>query len=443
MISHSLKIAVSVVCIFSFVTDTSAQRWSLDQCVDYAIEHNIEVRQRMLDVRQGELAVREQKDRVLPNLSGYGSESFSFGRGLTADNTYANRNTSSFSVGAQLSLPLFQGLRVVRGVKYSNTSLRALVEQTEAVKDNVTVNVIAQYLQALYARENLEVARMSLGVAQDELHRREQLLEAGKIPELDLYEAKAQVSRDELTVVNAVNDSIIAMLDLANLLNLENDGSFDIKPLPENIDEAIPSVEQVWNSMLLDNHSLKAANIQRDAAAQNVEVSKSGYLPTLSFSASLGTNYYKTSGFDNGSFSDQMKLNFSKSLGFSLNIPIFDGFTTRNSVNRAKLQQLNADINLENTRQTLYKTITTAHAQAVAAERKEKTSDVAVESTKAAFDAMKVKYDNGRANATEYEKSKAEYTNALSERLQARYERILRTRILRYYENGTVNRQNR
>ena len=440
MISRSFKIAFSVVCVFCVVADTFAQGWSLEQCVDYAIEHNIEVRQRMLEVRQGELAVREQKDQILPNMSGYGSESFSFGRGLTSDNTYANRNTSSFSVGAQLSLPLFQGLRVVRGVKYSNTSLRALVEQSEAVKDNVTVNVIAQYLQALYARESLEVAKMSLEVSKDELRRREQLLEAGKIPELDLYEAKAQVSRDELTVVNAVNDSTIAMLDLANLLNVENDPSFDIRPLPENIDEGIPSVDQVWGAMLIDNHTLKAANIQRDAAAQNVEVSKSGYLPTLSFSAGLGTNYYKTSGFDNGPFSDQMKHNFSKSLGFSLNIPLFDGFSTRNSVNRAKLQQLNADINLENTRQTLYKTITTAHAQAVAAERKEKTSDVAVESTKAAFDAMRVKYDNGRANATEYEKSKADYTNALSERLQARYERILRTRILRYYENGDINR---
>ena len=376
---------------------------------------------------------------MLPHLSGYGSENFSFGRGLTADNTYANRNTNSFSVGAQLSLPLFQGLRVVRGVKYSNTSLRALVEQTEAVKDNVTVNVIAQYLQALYARESLEVARMSLSVAQDELHRREQLLEAGKIPELDLYEAKAQVSRDELTVVNAVNDSIMAILDLANLLNLENDGSFDIQPLAETGEEYIPSVEQVWSAMLIDNHSIRAANIQRDAAAQNVDVSKSGYLPTLSFSAGLGTNYYKTSGFANGSFAEQMKQNFSKSLGFSLNIPIFDGFSTRNSVNRAKIQQLNADLNLENTRQSLYKTITTAHAQAIAAERKEQTSDVTVASTKAAFEAMNVKYDNGRANATEYEKSKADYTNALSERLQARYERILRISILRYYEKGTIS----
>ncbi len=436
MIRCVFRIVLVVVGVFVVATDSSAERWTLEKCVDYALEHNIEVQQRLLEVRQGELAVREQKDQVLPRLSGYGSENFSFGRGLTADNTYANRNTSSFSVGAQLSLPLFQGLRVVRDTKYSNTSLRVLVEQSEAVKDNVTINVIAQYLQALYARENLEVARMSLTVAKDELYRREQLLEAGKIPELDLYEARAQVSRDELTVVNAVNDSIMAVLDLANLLNLENDGSFDITPLEEEGDMSIPSVEQVWSAMLIDNHSLRAASIQREAAQQNVDLAKTGYIPTLSFSAGLGTNYYKTSGFNNESFGDQMRNNFSKSLGFSLNIPIFDGFSTRNSIARANLQQLNAELNMENTRQSLYKTITTAHAQAIAAERKEKTSDTTVESTKAAFDAMRVKYDNGRANATEYEKSKADYLNALADRLQARYERLLRTRILRFYESG-------
>ena len=143
--------------------------WTLDSCISYALTHNVEVRQRINAARQGELAVREAKDRVLPNLSGYGSENFSFGRGLTADNTYANRNTSSFSVGAQLSVPLFQGLRVVRSIQYSETSLKALVEQSEATKDDVAINVMAAYLQALYSREALGVARMSLGVSQEEL----------------------------------------------------------------------------------------------------------------------------------------------------------------------------------------------------------------------------------------------------------------------------------
>lgn len=411
----------------------NAEKWSLDSCVAYALEHNIEVRQRVLAARQGELAVKEAKDAALPNVSGYGSESLGFGRSLTSLNTYANHNTSSFAVGANLSLPLFQGLRVVRNVDYSRTSLRALVERSEAIKDDVTVNVIAQYLQTLYSREALAVARMSLSVSEAELKRREQLLEAGKIPELDLYEARAQVSRDNLTVVNAQNDSVLALLDLANLLNIKQDSDFDIETLPEDNGSPIPTVEEVWSNVTLNNHSLRAASIERDAAEKNISVAKTGYIPTLSFNAGLGTNYYKTSGYDNDSFAHQMKNNFSKSLGFSLNIPIFDGFSTRNSVARAKLQLLNTELDLENTRQTLYKTISTAYTQAVAAESKEESATVAEESTFKAFEAMRVKYDNGRANSTEYEKAKADYINAMAERVQAHYEKLLRIRILNHY----------
>ncbi len=431
MKKHLVSLLILASC-FSPLISLASGGWSLDSCVNYALLHNVEVRQRINAARQGELAVREAKDRVLPNVSGYGSQNFSFGRGLTADNTYANRNTSSFSVGAQLSVPLFQGLRVVRSVKYSETSLKALVERSEAVKDDVTVNVIAAFLQALYSRENLGVARLSLQVSNDELNRREALLEAGKIPELDLFEARAQVSRDELTVVNAQNDSVMALLDLANLLNLENDGTFDIIPLQEQ-DLPFPTIDEVWSNMQMNNHTLRAAAIQKQAAGESVAVAKTGYIPTLSFNAGLGTNYYKTSGFANEGFANQMRHNFSKSLGFSLNIPIFDGFSTRNSVARARIDQLNADLDLENTRQSLYKTVSTAHAQALAAFSKEKASDAAVENTKAAFDAMTVKYDNGRANATEYEKAKTDYINALSDRLQASYERQLRLRILNYY----------
>lgn len=423
----------SLLCLLpSSLLQAAPDGWTLDSCINYAISHNVEVRQRINAARQGKLSVTEAKDRVLPNLSAYGSQNFSFGRGLTADNTYANRNTSSFSVGAQLSIPLFQGLRVVRSVKYAETSLKALVEQSEAIKDDVSINVMAAFLQALYSREALGVARMSLEVSKDELRRREILLESGKIPELDLFEARAQVSRDELTVVNAQNDSVMALLDLTNLLDIENDGSFDILPLQ---DEHLPmlSLEEVWTNMQMANHTLRAAVIRKQAAGENVEVAKTGYIPTLSFSAGLGTNYYKTTGFQNEAFASQMRHNFSKSLGFSLNIPIFDGFSTRNSISRARLEQLNADLDLDNTRQQLYKTVSTAHAQAIAAGSKEKAAAAAVENTKAAFDAMTVKYDNGRATATEYEKAKADYINAVAERIQASYERQLRLRILHHY----------
>lgn len=226
---------------------------------------------------------------------------------------------------------------------------------------------------------------------------------------------------------------MLALLDLANLLNLKQDSDFDIETLPEDDGTPIPTVEEVWSNVTLNNHSLRAASIEREAAEKNISLAKTGYIPRLSFSAGLGTNYYKTSGYDNESFGRQMKNNFSKSLGFSLDIPIFDGFSTRNSVARAKLQQLNAELDLENTRQTLYKTISTAYTQAVAAESKEESATVAEESTFKAFEAMRVKYDNGRANATEYEKAKADYINAMAERVQAHYEKLLRIRILNHY----------
>lgn len=407
-------------------------KWSLDSCINYAVAHNNEVRQRMLAADQGELQVTEALDRVLPTLSGYGSENFSFGRGLTSDNTYANRNTSSFSVGAQLSLPLFQGLRAARNIKYSRTALKALLERTQETKDNVTVNVIVQYLQALYARESLGVARLKLRLSQTELTRREQLLEAGKIPELDLFEARAQVSQDELSVTTARNDSAIALLDLANLLNLDHAAPFDITPLADTY-EPLPAVSEVWDNILLNNAGVKAGRIEEEAARQNIAVAQAGYIPTLSFSASLGTNYYRTSGFANEGFGAQMRHNFSKSLGFSLSVPLFDGFSTRNSVRRARLQLLTAQLSQEETQRNLLKTITTAHAQAVAAAKKEESAQAAVQSTEAAFKAMAVKYDNGRATATEYETARTNYTNSLSDCLQAHYEKILRLRILNFY----------
>ena len=431
MNAYTLAAAIIVAATAS----ASARQWSLDSCVEYAVEHNIEVKQSILSARQGELDVTAAKDRFLPQLSGYASQSFNFGRGLTADNTYANRNTQSFSVGAQLQLPVFQGLAAVRGLRYSRTALKAILERSEATKDDVTLNVISQYLQALYAREMLGVARIRLGISQRELERRRELVEAGKIAELDIHEALAQVSQDELSVVNAENDSIIALLDLAQLLNLPADEPFDIAPLD---DEDIPllSPDEVFANAMRYNHSIRAGVLENEAAEQNVAVAKSAYIPTLSFNAGIGTNYYKTSGFSNERFAEQMRHNFANSIGFSVSVPIFDAFSARNSVRRARIQQQNVQLQLDDARNRLYKAITQAHTQAVASLKKQSAAQVAVASTKAAFEAMQLKFDNGRANATEFEKAKSDYTSSLADFVQAKFETILRARILAFYNKA-------
>jgi len=405
--------------------------------VSYAIDHNIDVSTRRLETLSGELDVTAAKDRFLPQLSGYASQSFNLGRALTADNTYANRNTSSFSVGAQLSLPIFQGLSAVRRLDYARSGLRAMVEQLEAAKDDVTLNVISQYLQALYSGEMLQVAKERLAISRGELQRRSALLESGKIPELDIYQARQQVASDELTVVNATNDSIMALLDLAQLLNLPSADGFSISPLA---DTQLPlvSADDVFRNALQYNHSMRASALEVESAEKNTALAKTGYIPTLSLNAGLGTNYYKTSGIDNENFGQQMRHNFSQSFGFSLSVPIFDAFGTRNSVRRARLQEENARLRLDDSRARLFKAINQAYTQAVGADKKRRAADVAVEASRAAFEAMKQKYDFGRANATEFEEAKSNYTAAMAEAVQAKYESILRTRILQFYNKSDI-----
>lgn len=428
------RIVFALVAAFACSLPVMAQshRWSLDECVDYAVAHNINVLQTKISEDQGRIAVDEAKSGFMPQVNGYASQSFNFGRGLTADNTYANRNTSSFALGANLQMPIFQGLRNVRNLEYSKVNLRALIERTGAAKDNVTLNVIGGYLQALYAQEMLGVANENLAISKRELERREKLLEGGKIPELDLYEARAQVAQDELTVVNSQNDSITALLDLAQMLNLENYTDFAIVPLTDTRMDIL-NADEVFANAMRNNHEIKAAGIESEAAQKYIGVARTGYIPTLSFNAGLGTNYYKTSGFTNEDFGAQFRHNFSKSIGFSLSVPIFDGLNTRNSVRRAKAQAAVSALRFDDARNNLYKSITTAYTQAVAAQKKYAASKVSVESSLAAFNAIQVKYNNGRATPTEFSKAKSDYTNALANQVQAKYEAMLRARILAFY----------
>jgi len=411
------------------------EAWSLDSCISYAHAHNISVRQRAVDCLDAEYGVTEAKDRFLPSVYGSASQNFAFGRGLTGDNTYANRNTQSFGVNVGLSVPVFQGLAGVRRLDYAKANLRAVLEQYEAVKDDVTLNVISQYLQVLYCREMREVAANQVQLSETELARRRELFAAGKIAELDVLEAEAQLARDELAEVNADNDHMLALVAMARLLQLSDADGFDVQALADE-ETPLPSVDDVYARALVSNHGVLAAGLNVKAAEKNVSLSRTGYMPTLSLNAGLGTNYYKVSGIPGADFGSQMRDNFSKSIGFTLNVPIFDAFGTRNNVRRAKASQISAELQLEDARSQLYQNIRQAHSQAVAARRKCAGSEVAARSSRAALDAMQEKYNYGRATSTEFEQAKNAWFRARSELVQARYESILRTRIVEFYNRG-------
>lgn len=430
-------IFAGTVMLMASSVSAQGEAWSLDSCINYAIDHNLDVRSALIERYKGDLNVTEAKDRFLPTLSAGAAQSWSFGRGLTAENTYANRNTSSLGWNANLSLPLFQGLSAMRQLRQAQANIRTLDLQVEDAKDNVTLGIMAYYLQVLYNREMLAVRREELRLSQTQLQRQNDLLESGKVPEVDVLQAKAQVASGEVAVVNAENDYRLALVDLTRALELDDTRDFDILPVDLDSNIALPaSADEVYRNALNTNNGILAARSGITLAEHAVSIAKSGYLPTLSFNAGLGSNYYTLSGVENPPFGRQMKDNFSKSIGFSLNIPIFDAFSTRNRVRQARAQRLSAELEVQRRESDLLKTIRQAYSQAEGATAQYKAGEAAVTSAKAALDAMTDKYTYGRANATEWEQARSTYITTLSQQVQAKYEMILRTRILNFYNKS-------
>ena len=427
-------ISILSALLISAALPAKAETWSLDSCINYAIDHNLDVRSALIERYKGDLNVTEAKDRFLPTLSASAAQSWSFGRGLTSENTYANRNTSSTGFNVSFSLPIFQGLSALRQLRQAQANIHTLDLRVENAKDDVTLGVIAYYLQVLYSREIVSVRKEELRLAQTQLERQQILFEGDKVPEVDVLQAKSQVASSQVAVVNAENDYSLALVDLTRALELKGTEDFDVEPI--DLDGELPrlaSADEVYKNALNNNSGILAARSSVGLADHAISIAKTGYIPKLSFNAGLGSNYYTMSGMPSNSFGRQMRDNFSKSLGFSLNVPIFDAFNTRNEIRQARAQKLSAELELERQESNLLKTIRQAHSQAEGAEAQYRAGETAVTSAKAALDAMTEKFTYGRANATEWEQARSNYITTLSQQVQAKYEMILRNRILNFY----------
>lgn len=419
--------------IASSAPEVKAEKWTLDSCVSYALAHNISLRKQQLRTASGELDVTSAKDAFLPTLSGSASESFNFGRGLTTDNTYVDRNTSNFQWGLNLNVPLFQGLEDVRRLKVAKSTLEQTLLEYEAAKDDLTLNIISQYLQVLYSREVETAAKNQLAYSEYEVERQTELVKAGKVPEADLLNAESQRAQDRQQLVSANADVATQLITLANLLQLPAVTDFDVAPLDDDT-FLLPSAETVMADASVRNSALLAARQGIRVADNNISLAKSGWIPRLSFNAGTGSSYYTVGGMPNEGFGEQMRHNYSTYLGFQLNIPIFDGFSTRNNIKRAKLQRLEAELEADRQESELFKTIRLAHTQAIGARDKYLASDETLEKTRQSFLATQEKYSLGRATPYEFEQAKTNLFQTEISRLQARYEYILRCRILRFYQ---------
>ena len=262
------------VALLSIPSQVSAEAWSLDSCISYAVTHNISVLQQELRIKEGEQSVIEAKDRFLPTLDASASQNFNFGRGLTAQNTYADRNTSQFGWNAGLSLPLFQGMAEYRNLKLSKLSLKQYLLESEAAKDNIALNVISQYLQVLYYKEVALSARSQAELSAFEVDRQKALIDAGKVAEATIYDLEAVAAQDRLQVVTADNDIQTALVNLANMLQLPSVEGFDILPLQQGEPE-IPKPDTVYSEALMNNNSILSSRQAVEVADERISYAKS------------------------------------------------------------------------------------------------------------------------------------------------------------------------
>ena len=414
--------------------------WTLAKCIDHAIANNLGVRQGASNVEENEIAVHTARSARLPGVYGSASQNFSFGRGLTADNTYANTNTTStgFSVGAEM--PLFQGFRIKHDIALKELNLAAATAELERVRDNIRTAVAAAYVQILYNREILGVAREQVAIDSLQVERLGEMLANGRVSASEYAQQKAALAQSRYQLTQAENNLQLSRLDLAQLLELPSPEGFRIAVpgADETGIQLLPSPEAIYADAVGERPAILAEEKRLDAAEKQIDLAKSALYPSLSLSGGIGSNFYTSSGMSSPSFTEQMKNNFSQSVGLSLSIPIFNRFSTRNSIRSAQLGRENQQLQLETAKKSLYKEIQQAWYSAVAAQERFRSSEEVVASARESFELVSAKYENGKANITEFNESKNNLVRAESDLAQARWQQVYQTRLLEFYRGGDL-----
>ena len=422
-----------------FATLHAQEVWSLEKCINYALENNIKIKQGVITTQYQQNQLQASKYSRLPNLTGQVSQNLNFGRSLTYDNTYKNINSSQTDFGVSTNVPVFEGFQIKYNISKLELDLQASLEDLSKAKSDISVNIASTFLEILFAKDLVKVSEDQLTVTNLQIKQIGEKVEAGSLARGSLLEIEAQAAGEELNLVNAKNQLQIARLTLTQLLELPSSDTFDVEvpALPEITAEAsIVSSNEVYKSALQTRPEIKGADLRYQSSQYQWKIAKGALYPTISFYANLYdlyNNQYKDINGADISFSDQFKNNQRKGLGVQMNIPIFNRFQSKIQIDNAHLQVLNYELELENAKKLLRSDIETAQTTAIAALNRFTSNQKAVSSMKEAFRYSEEKFGVGLVNAVEYNTAKTKLAKSESDLLQAKYEFIFRTKILDFY----------
>ena len=419
--------------------------WSLERCIRYAQENNIDLKQKEQEKESRDIELNTSKWSWLPAVNANTAQSFQFGRSTTKSGVIVDQSAQNTTFNINLDMPLFDGLKTPNDIAARRLSLKAAVESLNKAKEDLAINVASYYLQVLYNKELLKVAELQVALDNEQVSKTEAMVDNGKVPLSQLYDMKAQLANDEATLVESRNNVSLALLDLAQCLELERSNKdFDIET-PEQVDVVAENMgsllppDHIYENALTFKPQIKEQEYLLASAKKNLNVARSEYYPKLNLGASYSNGYYHSSMggefVDTRSFSEQLKQNGQNIIGFSLSIPLFNRLQVRNSVRQAKVNIRNQELMLENTRKALYKEIQQAYFNATAAQEKYTASGKSVVASKEAFEYAQASYEAGKSTVFEFNEAKTKYAQSLAEQAQAKYDYIFRAKILDFY-NG-------
>ena len=423
--------------------------WSLEDCIRYAIENNIQIKQQVIQTEYQKNALELSKLKLLPTVNGSASHNYSFGRALD-ETTYEFSNeqtvrSNNFYIGG--SLNLFNGLQNYNTIQKNKYQVLAGELDLQSIKDNISLNIALAYLQILLNNELVSATGNQLQITMQQIEKTKKMVDAGSLAKGNLLQIEAQAASEELQYINIKNQLDISYLNLTQMLELQTPEGFKVVTPNISIDTntiITGRIDEIYSLAQGLRPEIKSAELSLTASEYDQKIATGARIPRLSMNHSFSTGYSDyakkpSNPLEPYTFSQQVSDNINYGIGFSLNIPILNGWQVNKNISNSKLGVENSRYALEGTKKQLYKNIQQAFADAVAALKKFNASIKAVTSTEESFRYTEQKFNVGMVTPVDYNASKTQLLNAQSDMSQAKYEYIFKTKVLDFYKGIPLN----
>ncbi|MCR5434210.1 MAG: TolC family protein [Bacteroidaceae bacterium] len=438
---------VMTILILAALPAWAQQGWSLQDCINYALQNNIQIQKNRISEEQGEVTLWQNQGALFPSLSFSTNQSMGFRpfEETTAIvqngqvTSTSNKVTYQGSYGLNAQWTVWNGginRKNVESQKLQNEITQLATAQSEL---SIQEQIAQLYVQIMYTKEAKHVNEMLLETAQSQYERGKEMFEQGQIAKADVIQLEAQLESAKYDVVSSESQIANYKRQLKALLELELTTPFDVSgdvPDDEKVLDLVPSAEEAYERALATRPEIRSAELSVDAADLNLDIAKRGFLPSLGVSASLGDSHFSASQKDTG---EQMKTNLNASAGVTVSVPIFDNRRNRSNVKQAKLQQANSRLDLQDRKNTLSSTIEQYWINANTQQQNFLAAKTRVKGQQASYELLNEQFKNGLKNVVDVLQGRDNLISAEQAMLQSKYMTLLNIQLLKFYTGESIN----